>query len=129
NELKQSLANKDETVHSIAHHTRIIRNQCSLIFYNRSRPHVHQNSFPTRRSSDLSSSGSSAPRCKRRAMVWKMDVCSSGSGSVVIDRKSTRLNSSHDQISYAVFCLKKKMNLDVLDVVGQQRIDEPSWPR
>ena len=28
--------------------------------------------------------------------------------SLVIDRKSTRLNSSHDQISYAVFCLKKK---------------------
>src|SRR2546428_4921868 len=27
---------------------------------------------------------------------------------VVEDRKSTRLNSSHDQISYAVFCLKKK---------------------
>src|SRR5206468_11990717 len=25
-----------------------------------------------------------------------------------LDRKSTRLNSSHDQISYAVFCLKKK---------------------
>src|SRR2546430_13596330 len=25
------------------------------------------------------------------------------------DRKSTRLNSSHSQISYAVFCLKKKM--------------------
>src|SRR2546421_8901010 len=29
-------------------------------------------------------------------------------GPVVGDRKSTRLNSSHDQISYAVFCLKKK---------------------
>src|SRR2546421_9076837 len=31
-------------------------------------------------------------------------------GAVVqgLDRKSTRLNSSHDQISYAVFCLKKK---------------------
>src|SRR2546428_2147859 len=28
--------------------------------------------------------------------------------SVAGDRKSTRLNSSHDQISYAVFCLKKK---------------------
>src|SRR2546421_8403663 len=28
--------------------------------------------------------------------------------SAVLDRKSTRLNSSHDQISYAVFCLKKK---------------------
>src|SRR2546428_7396202 len=30
------------------------------------------------------------------------------------DRKSTRLNSSHDQISYAVFCLKKKKDADVL---------------
>src|SRR2546427_8204700 len=29
-------------------------------------------------------------------------------GSVLQDRKSTRLNSSHSQISYAVFCLKKK---------------------
>src|SRR2546428_1331972 len=29
-------------------------------------------------------------------------------GAIAIDRKSTRLNSSHDQISYAVFCLKKK---------------------
>src|SRR3712207_7602615 len=28
----------------------------------------------------------------------------------VIDRKSTRLNSSHANISYAVFCLKKKKN-------------------
>src|SRR2546428_9489940 len=27
------------------------------------------------------------------------------------DRKSTRLNSSHDQISYAVFCLKKKKEI------------------
>src|SRR3989440_4498021 len=29
-----------------------------------------------------------------------------------IDRKSTRLNSSHDQISYAVFCLKKKIEVE-----------------
>src|SRR2546427_9331235 len=28
--------------------------------------------------------------------------------SLMVDRKSTRLNSSHSQISYAVFCLKKK---------------------
>src|SRR5688572_32113275 len=28
----------------------------------------------------------------------------------LLDRKSTRLNSSHSQISYAVFCLKKKKN-------------------
>src|SRR2546430_11623927 len=31
---------------------------------------------------------------------------------VIQDRKSTRLNSSHSQISYAVFCLKKKNNND-----------------
>src|SRR2546430_8735986 len=31
-------------------------------------------------------------------------------GSRRRDRKSTRLNSSHSQISYAVFCLKKKKN-------------------
>src|SRR3982751_7016925 len=31
------------------------------------------------------------------------------------DRKSTRLNSSHDQISYAVFCLKKKEGSGVAD--------------
>src|SRR5438270_3814990 len=28
--------------------------------------------------------------------------------NMILDRKSTRLNSSHSQISYAVFCLKKK---------------------
>src|SRR5206468_11595441 len=31
-----------------------------------------------------------------------------GAWTARADRKSTRLNSSHDQISYAVFCLKKK---------------------
>src|SRR5688572_32540444 len=39
------------------------------------------------------------------------DECRLGiecSGGLVEDRKSTRLNSSHSQISYAVFCLKKK---------------------
>src|SRR3712207_8682899 len=30
------------------------------------------------------------------------------SSTVILDRKSTRLNSSHANISYAVFCLKKK---------------------
>src|SRR2546430_12191498 len=32
------------------------------------------------------------------------------------DRKSTRLNSSHSQISYAVFCLKKKKQRDLLTI-------------
>src|SRR2546428_1742099 len=33
-----------------------------------------------------------------------------------VDRKSTRLNSSHDQISYAVFCLKKKKKRQIHEV-------------
>src|SRR2546427_6020869 len=33
-------------------------------------------------------------------------------GARLRDRKSTRLNSSHSQISYAVFCLKKKKKID-----------------
>src|SRR2546430_6799926 len=33
-----------------------------------------------------------------------------GADLLDLDRKSTRLNSSHSQISYAVFCLKKKKN-------------------
>src|SRR2546427_9542631 len=32
---------------------------------------------------------------------------------LISDRKSTRLNSSHSQISYAVFCLKKKKNTTI----------------
>src|SRR2546421_6350346 len=35
------------------------------------------------------------------------------SEQIIADRKSTRLNSSHDQISYAVFCLKKKKTQDM----------------
>src|SRR2546430_6005221 len=42
-----------------------------------------------------------APRFKRA-----LDL--GAAGIMVPDRKSTRLNSSHSQISYAVFCLKKK---------------------
>src|SRR2546430_10459916 len=36
---------------------------------------------------------------------------STASGSTISGRKSTRLNSSHSQISYAVFCLEKKKNI------------------
>src|SRR5690348_17807543 len=39
-------------------------------------------------------------------ILRKKKVCVIGNG--VVDRKSTRLNSSHPSISYAVFCLKKK---------------------
>src|SRR5438270_7546575 len=37
----------------------------------------------------------------------------------LIDRKSTRLNSSHSQISYAVFCLKKKKSTRVASPTDQ----------
>src|SRR5258708_24765877 len=50
----------------------------------------------------------------------KMSSCSQRLPSFELDRKSTRLNSSHQIISYAVFCLKKKkyknnnMTVDIL---------------
>src|SRR2546430_7601154 len=43
-------------------------------------------------------------------------------GGGVGDRKSTRLNSSHSQISYAVFCLKKKKLIHDRDAVGYQAV-------
>src|SRR5690606_41171250 len=73
-----------------------------------SHPDLH--SFPTRRSSDLSRifatkypTWTSSTRDEQRA------------AHISTDRKSTRLNSSHVKISYAVFCLKKK------------RKDGPTW--
>src|SRR5206468_11886743 len=40
--------------------------------------------------------------------AWRPNTLSCEGATGGPDRKSTRLNSSHDQISYAVFCLKKK---------------------
>src|SRR5947208_10859027 len=57
--------------------------------------------FPTRRSSDLERSWPS-PMSRRN----RNPACSAAIR--IGDRKSTRLNSSHQIISYAVFCLKKK---------------------
>src|SRR5436309_7813843 len=77
----------------------------SLFFYY-SVYHRDLPSFPTRRSFDL------ARRVAQRA---RGDALRIGSRRWVLrdrtsrDRKSTRLNSSHVKISYAVFCLKKKM--------------------
>src|SRR2546422_8629940 len=41
---------------------------------------------------------------------WQVEVISESPALAFRDRKSTRLNSSHGYISYAVFCLKKKNN-------------------
>src|SRR5688572_32724589 len=83
--------------------------------------HRDLHSFPTRRSSDLHlQRGVIAYRRKAEA-----DGASAAEDLLVLlnfsesetevwlpfptaDRKSTRLNSSHSQMSYAVFCLKKK---------------------
>src|SRR5690348_17795813 len=63
--------------------------------------HGDLHSFPTRRSSDL------LLLLGRRLPPAPADR-ERGHALEVGDRKSTRLNSSHPSISYAVFCLKKK---------------------
>src|SRR5699024_11963191 len=74
-------------------------------------------SFPTRRSSDLSrKSFRRNPKkslrlrivLKRKTFLEVIAVCPPVKPWVFKDRKSTRLNSSHVSISYAVFCLKKQ---------------------
>src|SRR2546422_6977408 len=62
---------------------------------------------PTRRSSTTAASSICATG--RRTSGRRISRCSTAS-SRTRDRKSTRLNSSHGYISYAVFCLKKKKN-------------------
>src|SRR5207253_11135499 len=59
-------------------------------------------SFPTRRSSDLSDSLETINARQLQALVRPLPRLGA------LDRKSTRLNSSHVATSYAVFCLKKK---------------------
>src|SRR5205085_11330629 len=82
-------------------------------------------SFPTRRSSDLGDLRDDVhdvPVCRRprltevrsefhlRTPILPARRCFRHETPIALrsDRKSTRLNSSHSQISYAVFCLKKK---------------------
>src|SRR5690606_42005474 len=104
-----------------------------VLLFRRPAPHRHLHSFPTRRSSDLLiaigarlllavwniTPGAPTRRYKRRprkenarehgihirhAVHHALQAHVAHPG----DRKSTRLNSSHVKISYAVFCLKKK---------------------
>src|SRR5690349_23020316 len=55
-------------------------------------------------------------------------VAAEGQRGDLEDRKSTRLNSSHVEISYAVFCLKKKKQQDTADHPEKtDMIDQFSW--
>src|SRR5690625_7811240 len=46
-----------------------------------------------------------------QSIIEREKMSSTAFNNIVADRKSTRLNSSHVAISYAVFCLKKKIKL------------------
>src|SRR5207249_10260805 len=97
----------------------------------RSHPPPHLHSFPTRRSSDLDELGLTGTKfgcgmalcgactvhldgTATRSCVTPISAAEGKKVTTIegigaeIDRKSTRLNSSHVSISYAVFCLKKK---------------------
>src|SRR5207249_10546326 len=103
-----------------------------LLFLQSSANHRDLHSFPTRRSSDLGG----IPRADEISMDWRVLLFTLGTSLITgvffglaplapllvrgiseslkdtagstTDRKSTRLNSSHVSISYAVFCLQKK---------------------
>src|SRR2546430_7698814 len=71
------------------------------------------------RSANAEESDADREAALHRMFHWYLDTADAagGRGSAAArqhpqypDRKSTRLNSSHSQISYAVFCLKKKKN-------------------
>src|SRR5690349_21998051 len=50
-------------------------------------------------------------RCSRRSCCRNFNPATLYGNATCRDRKSTRLNSSHVEISYAVFCLKKKKKI------------------
>src|SRR5437867_9601750 len=90
---------------------------CVRFVFHRTAHHHDLHSFPTRRSSDLSTATHGGRRALRRAAGHDppglrdhpgVDVGARVEQQSHGDRKSTRLNSSHRTISYAVFCLKKK---------------------
>src|SRR5206468_11200290 len=104
-----------------------------LMCYRCHRPPLPLLPFPTRRSSDLTRDFERAVRLgaadgptlcdlgiayqqtlnfqaarQSYQRVLSQNPLVALAGGLKVDRKSTRLNSSHDQISYAVFCLKTK---------------------
>src|SRR5687768_17815967 len=89
---------------------------CSIFFFLMIRRPPRSTLFPSRRSSDLVPLREGNRRMHVRPRVFTLDEkrirarveLLEDRPREVEDRKSTRLNSSHGYISYAVFCLKKK---------------------
>src|SRR5690242_21413608 len=109
------------------------------------RPHHSPPPFPTRRSSDLlpahvrgvmpESRGSERDDKTRAGSrrgtddgclflidIYRQLYGRAHGGTVRVDRKSTRLNSSHMSISYAVFCLKKKKEKNMTNLQNKNYI-------
>src|SRR5690625_6459852 len=100
-----------------------IRSPCMpLSFFSCYRSHPNLHSFPTRRSSDLRPPR--AGRSPTRGVPPRRPGTPPGRrrGGAGQDRKSTRLNSSHVAISYAVFCLKKKIE-DTHNTTKNERLE------
>src|SRR2546422_8606426 len=74
------------------------------------------------RSIDVFRRNSIAPHVVQEAPLNPaQELNRAGADSCVADRKSTRLNSSHGYISYAVFCLKKKKQRECKRTVSTHR--------
>src|SRR2546430_12765299 len=134
--VESSFANIDEIIQHQQHPTRAAHDNFFFFFFKGSGAHRDLPSSPTRRFSDLVRCHEIShrmpiamelpPATTARAQpdtfgaAADLTTACSATGALRIwvsigmpcncsrDRKSTRLNSSHSQISYAVFCLKKK---------------------
>src|SRR5205807_8698349 len=95
----------------------------SALFFLGYAAHRDLHSFPTRRSSDLPDRNRRLERRPEDRLVV-LQLRREDLQMLAEDRKSTRLNSSHLVISYAVFCLKKKKD------IGARRCGpQMSWRR
>src|SRR2546430_9738827 len=68
------------------------------------------------RSTDASSKPTSPKQITPKEFSTNLGSAGIRNAAAPTDRKSTRLNSSHSQISYAVFCLKKKKQLYIHNI-------------
>src|SRR5205085_5330390 len=118
---------------TVTMHNNIHATTCTILFFFMTHPPPRSTLFPTRRSSDLRSVTTGSPRTARvRRTSGPRVVLTPRAGShpavrppaasMRTDRKSTRLNSSHSQISYAVFCLKKKNKQEPSDRHREQNL-------